>query len=192
MRKLTPPALISTFAILFLPTSACKKKGEIQHYRVAKTSPAETPSPTTALQPSTPQTQTPAYNWTLPEGWSAQAASGMRLATIIIPSESGELQASLTEFGGDLAGNVNRWRGQIGLDPLPADQVLPSLETVQTGLGPGYITTLIHPDKPEQAMLAAIIPRPSGTSVFVKVTAPASSLQAIADNFRQFTQSLKK
>lgn len=186
MRPLTTCVLAIS---IFLPSIciSCKEKGEVRHYRTDKA-----PVATTPQTPATPSTQKASpYSWTLPEGWSAQPASGMRLATIIIPTAGSELNASLTEFGGDLAGNVNRWRGQIGLPQLPESEVLPALEKVDTGLGQGYIATLSNPASPEKAMLAAIIPRPSGTSVFVKVTGTTEELQSIAPSFRQFTQSLK-
>jgi hypothetical protein len=172
-----------------LSFSACKEKGEVSHFQFEKSTP--TPAHQAPDTDDPPQQNTP-NSWTLPEGWTPQPASGMRLATITIPTSSGTLNASITEFGGDLAGNVNRWRGQVGLPPLPEKDVLPSLEKVDTSLGQGYIASLTNPSSPEKAMLTAIIPRPSGTSVFIKVTGPSDALKSIATPFRQFTQSLKQ
>lgn len=164
--------------------TSCKEKGEVNHYRVDKAPAVPSAQPAPATAKST-------YSWTLPEGWSDKPASGMRLATILIPASGTQLNASITEFGGDLAGNVNRWRGQIGLPQLKESKILSTLEKVDTGLGQGYLVTLINPDSPDKAMLAAIIPRPSGTSVFVKVMGSSENLQTITAPFRQFTQSLK-
>ena len=133
------------------------------------------------------------YSWKLPKEWAAQPASGMRLATIVIPQSEGDnLSASVTEFGGSLAGNINRWRGQIGLNPLEEAKVAESLERVETKLGYGYIALLINPDSVKKAMLAAIIPRPSGRSIFLKINGPAQSLKEIIDDFRVFTQSVSE
>ena len=169
--------------LIFL-TTACQKKGEVVHYEVEKSTPPQQQSLAMTKTPSAP------YSWTLPEGWTDQPASGMRLATIIIPASGNTLNASITEFGGDLAGNVNRWRQQIGLQNLPEAEVTSSLEKIDTGLGQGYIVVLINPASPDNAMLATIIPRPSGTSLFVKVTGTADELKAIGSPFRQFTQSI--
>lgn len=166
-------------------TSACQKKGEVLHYQVEKSTPAQQQSLTVT------QTPTPAYNWTLPEGWIDQPGSGMRLATILIPASGNTLNASITEFGGDLTGNVNRWRKQVGLQDMSEAEVTSSLEKIDTGLGQGYIVVLINPATPAKAMLATIIPRPSGTSLFVKVTGTADELKAIGSPFRKFTQSIK-
>lgn len=183
--------LLTTGAAILI-TSACKEKGEVHHFRVDK-SPTAIQTGEDQVDQSQKAEQKAPYHWTLPVGWSAKPASGMRLATIIIPQEEGSnLDASVTEFGGDLAGNINRWRGQIGLTTLPETEVIPSLEKIDTQLGPGYIALIINPESTDKAMLTAIIPRPAGTSVFVKITGPADSLKSIAAPFRTFTQSFKK
>ncbi len=175
MNKLISLRTISTSSVLaaLLLHCSCREKGEVQHFRTAKENkaaqsggsdnPGSGPSVQTPQPPSSPAKKAP-YTWTLPKGWTAQPASGMRLATILIPSGSGTMNASITEFGGDLAGNVNRWRGQIGLPPLQAAAIPASLKEVETGLGKGYIVLLTNPASLDNAMLAAIIPRPSGRS----------------------------
>lgn len=56
--------------------------------------------------------------WTLPEGWTHEPGKGMRYATFYLP---GKLQVTLTRFegeGGSISANVNRWRGQMNLEPI--------------------------------------------------------------------------
>lgn len=179
-------ALPACTATLLL--TSCKEKGEIHHFRTPKA--AKTPA-TTPAAPNAAQPNKPSYTWHLPEGWTAKPASGMRLATILIPTPTGTLNASLTEFGGDLAGNVNRWRKQLGLPTLAPAAVTASLTPVQTGLGNGYITTQANPATPDaNALLAAIIPRPGGTSVFLKVLGTPAQIKAITPAFTTFTRSL--
>jgi len=66
--------------------------------------------------------------WTLPEGWTEEPQTGLRFATIKIPSAGGPpLDFSVSvlpgsneaEFDSYLLANVNRWRGQLQLPPLP-------------------------------------------------------------------------
>ena len=58
----------------------------------------------------------------LPESWDQKPATGMRFATIEIPSEPLPLELTVSELSksGDwseqVAMNVNRWRGQVGLE----------------------------------------------------------------------------
>jgi hypothetical protein len=60
--------------------------------------------------------------WKAPAAWTSQGASGMRLASFQVPGEGGNpADLSVTAFpgpaGGDLP-NVNRWRGQVGLEAI--------------------------------------------------------------------------
>lgn len=205
MKPIITLAACAAILIPFLSTS-CREKGEVTHTKVAKTpapAPASTASPhqspTNAGNAAPPAKQAPAtgkaaYTWTLPEGWSDKPASGMRLGTIIIPNGDSTLSGGIFEFGGDLIGNVNRWRQQIGLPESTEAEILPTLKAFDSPLGKdgkGYMVTLINPATPDNAMLAAIIPRPAGTSVFVKITGKAEDLKSIAAPFLTFTQSLK-
>ncbi len=63
--------------------------------------------------------------WTLPEGWVEEPGSQMRFATIRIAADEGPLEMSVTplakgdgSFEASLLANVNRWRGQFGLEPI--------------------------------------------------------------------------
>ena len=179
-------ALMTAASAIVLQTS-CREKGIVQHFRTPKAKEATPPPNPDAGQETTSKAP---YSWTLPDGWTAKPASGMRLATINIPSSSGLLDASVTEFGGDLAGNVNRWRGQIGLASLPEADIAATLTQVETGLGKGYIVALTNPESPDKALLAAIITRPTNTSVFIKITGAAAELEKIKPAFTSFTQSL--
>lgn len=68
--------------------------------------------------------------WTLPEGWTETAGSGMRFATIQVPAEGQvlvegrkSLEMSVIRlpkagpWNAQVLSNVNRWRGQLGLPP---------------------------------------------------------------------------
>ncbi len=64
--------------------------------------------------------------WQLPEGWTTGQGSSMRFATLIAgpdPSTSPEVSVSQLPPGQDLLGNVNRWRGQLGLGPINRAQL---------------------------------------------------------------------
>lgn len=65
----------------------------------------------------------PHPDWQLPDGWEEQPGTGMRIATITIPTSGKPLELSVTSLPwtgtqADLLGNVNRWRGQLQLAPI--------------------------------------------------------------------------
>ena len=68
--------------------------------------------------------------WELPEGWKALPGSGLRAATIEIPSDEKPLELTVSTLGWDasdeqagLLSNINRWRGQLGLPPIGEHQI---------------------------------------------------------------------
>lgn len=76
--------------------------------------------------------------WETPEGWSERPASSMRLATLVIPSENAaDIEMSVIglpkvgDWQAQLLDNANRWRGQLGLDPLEAGELADAIESVE-------------------------------------------------------------
>jgi hypothetical protein len=80
----------------------------------------------------------PHPDWQLPEGWEAQAGTGMRAATIWIPNGDQRLEMSVTALpwaGGEdeLLSNVNRWRGQMQLTPIGASELADCTREIAVG-----------------------------------------------------------
>ena len=69
--------------------------------------------------------------WKLPEGWKLGPAKPMRMATLVSPKNSVEISVSSLGPNQDLLDNVNRWRRQLGLQPLQEKANL-DLETMTT------------------------------------------------------------
>jgi hypothetical protein len=86
--------------------------------------------------------------WTLPEGWQEQPGSGIRFATLLIPTEGKPLEVSVTALPrtpgdetGYLLSNVNRWRGQMKLPPITKEEL--AGESTQLELA-GATATLVN------------------------------------------------
>lgn len=82
--------------------------------------------------------------WETPDGWTEEAGSQMRLATLKIPGPDDAEPVELSVIGLGLSGdwdkqvldNVNRWLGQLGRDPVDAaglDDVVTPLDEVAEG-----------------------------------------------------------
>jgi hypothetical protein len=76
--------------------------------------------------------------WTTPEGWKEDPASGMRSATIWIPTDDQPLEMSVTPLpwsGGQagLLSNVNRWRQQMQLPPIGPQQLGDDATEIKAG-----------------------------------------------------------
>jgi hypothetical protein len=72
--------------------------------------------------------------WQAPEGWHEDAGGGFRYATFHIGSDEGEpLELSVSQAGGSVLDNINRWRGQIGLAPISESEMEDSTTRVPIG-----------------------------------------------------------
>ncbi|NBR22169.1 MAG: hypothetical protein EBT88_17810, partial [Proteobacteria bacterium] len=75
-----------------------------------------------ALPPPPAHDSHGAPTWEIPEHWVKTSASSMRLASYeVTDGNNSKLDFSVTSFPGDVGGtlaNVNRWLGQIGIDPV--------------------------------------------------------------------------
>lgn len=94
--------------------------------------------------------------WVVPAGWiEAPDPRPMRLATYTVPALAGPVEVAVSRFagrvGGDLA-NVNRWRGQMGLPPIGADELD---ERIVRFSAPGYDGYQTRIEAPTGVMLAA-------------------------------------
>ena len=103
---------LAIFLLVGLGMLGCAEKKQIQVYTV----PAE-PSP--------------------PESWSLASPSSFEKARFTVSEFGGSANVSMTVLQGDGGGlleNVNRWRGQLGLDPIDEKDLKDVLKAVK-GLG---------------------------------------------------------
>jgi hypothetical protein len=89
----------------------------------------------------------PQPRWQLPAGWKELPGNEFRFATIEIPGDGKPLDLTVTtlpkEAGGDqeyLLANINRWREQLHLSALAADELAASTTTTKIG---DYEATLV-------------------------------------------------
>lgn len=142
-----------------------------------------------------PAAASPRVTYTTPEGWEEQPAGGMRLASFTI-GDGGECTViRLSQTGGGLAANVNRWRAQMNMDPLDEagvdalpkaqlvglDGVNVMLEGAYKGMG----------DVSEEGYaLAGRIAIDDNASWFVKLTGPAELVKGELEKLNAFCDGL--
>lgn len=71
--------------------------------------------------------------WELPDGWKKLGDKPMRFATLAINDETPPLELAISSLaaGQNMLDNVNRWLGQLGLQPTTKDELDSLLETVE-------------------------------------------------------------
>ena len=131
-------------------------------------------------------------SWQTPAGWTQkQGSTEFRFAQIDL---GGDLTLVVSRFPGDVGGtlaNVNRWRGQLQLPPVKADELDKVTKKVNTGDGTALTTDFTSPDG-NQRMLGAILPdEKNGRTWFFKVTGPAKAVGEQTGKFEEFLQSVR-
>ena len=143
------------------------------------------------------------FAWDVPESWKAVPGSAMRMANFTFgESAEGQCYFTMLRGGGGLLLNLNRWRGQMGLEPIDV-ATLAGLPEERFLFGNGKFIELDGAFKPMGAsealsdyrMLGLIMPEMDmgGTKVafFVKMTGPKDLVESQRENFNAFCASLR-
>jgi hypothetical protein len=138
-------------------------------------------------------------DWKAPNGWQEQPPSSMRIGSWHAKGSNGQVvDISIVplsgEAGGDLA-NVNRWRGQINLEPV-TDADLPKMSE---SISPGGHTMLLldivsrEPlvDSKYPKRLIAAAYKQGGRTWFFKMTGEDAAVTETKPAFLRFLKSLK-
>jgi hypothetical protein len=138
----------------------------------------------------------PAVPWTVPAGWEEKPASGMRVASYAVKRPDGRsADISVVAMGGAAGGeleNVNRWRNQIGLEPVTEADLASQRSIVPAGNRQVVMYELdgkkaVLEEKYAARTLAAILPAGEMT-VFFKITGENA---LVAEQKPQFLAWLK-
>lgn len=148
----------------------------------ADESPAPAPSKRAEADGAAPK-------WTVPAAWNTTAPGPMQFARFGVPEVNGakaEVFVSVfpNETGGTLA-NVNRWRGQIGLEPT-TEADLGSCVTPLEGAGAGAV--FIELKGPQKMLYGAIVPR-AGSYWFYRLLGDTAAVAPQKDAFIAFAKS---
>lgn len=128
--------------------------------------------------------------WTAPDQWKPKAASSMRKGSFTVEDGAGAVaDLGITAFPGDVGGdlaNVNRWRGQLQLEPIAASELGSQVASVENAAVPISLVDLVNGD---QRMLAAFVPF-NGATWFFKLTGPTPLLGKEKDAFIAFLKTI--
>ena len=136
-------------------------------------------------------------DWQVPEGWQAQAAPQFAVAGFMIPGAEGAgAEVSVSHMGvnaGGLLLNVNRWRGQLGLNPVGEADLSALAKQVQVEGRPATLVELsgtYSKTGKKALMVAALVPGAGGTWVY-KLVGDEGVVAQAKDAFLKFIQTAK-
>ncbi len=135
--------------------------------------------------------------WVAPPGWQSAPAEQFLVAKYVVAGTSGgQAEVNISklagEGGGELA-NINRWRGQLGLNPVGEDELNKLIASVEVDGGKALFVdmtgTNARTGQPAR-MVAAIVPQ-SGQTWFYKLMGDDAVVAHEKDVFTKFVQTVK-
>ena len=167
---------------------------------VSSSSPQTAPVPASAgasamsaaTLPASAISSSNALQWTAPAGWVEKTPGSIRKGSFAI----GDADLAITAFPGDVGGllaNLNRWRGELQLEPLTSADLPTATVTVPAG-GPSLRFLLVDfagsaAGTPTRT-LGAILPV-GGDTYFFKLKGPDATVAAAKNDFLAFLATVK-
>jgi hypothetical protein len=139
----------------------------------------------------------------VPSSWKQEPGTGMSKVDFAIADGPQQARVKFIVFRAtegpmiaDPLSNINRWRGEVGLEPIQKDALAGASESIEIDGKPAMFAPMIpdaaKPDQPKatQATLAAIVR--SGDQVwFIKMMGSRDLVAARKDEFKTFLKSIK-
>lgn len=137
------------------------------------------------------QPEMPEIKFTLPEGWKETPPGQFQISRFVVGDGKEPVEISISSAGGDMSANINRWRAQVGLEPIDAPAIATALFATEVfDLKAQQIEIIGPPGEKQQAILGVIAP--SGrTNWFIKLKGPVKPALEQKKKFEEFVKSLK-
>ena len=167
---------------------SCDSSNHIRTYHLPKNITKNEPQKNKIIE-----SRSSGFTWEKPDSWIPSQGSSMRIASFDVPFSTGMGDLSVMELGGEgggLVANVNRWRGQIGLEPLEENEIRAQAQPGESDVGPYQIFQLINDSNSDTAMLTAILPMNNST-LYIKLTASIDGIMDLEKDFKTFCSSIK-
>jgi len=136
-------------------------------------------------------------NWQAPAGWQEISGGQFLVAKFTITGDGGTAAAvnvsSSPGEGGGLLGNVNRWRGQLGLAPLSEDDANKLVTSIDVAGGKASLVELsgTDPRTGQSTQLVGVIVPQAGQTWFYKLMGNPQVVASQKDAFTKFVQGVK-
>lgn len=136
-----------------------------------------------------------------PEGWkpgnqvSSRGGITVRYdAAFDVVDGNDRFEVTVSSFPGAAAnplGNINRWRGQIGLPPVTEEELEKQLTSIDVGNTPGEYVEMLGPEGERREMILGVIVVAHSKVWFVKARGDVALARRETERFKAFVRSLK-
>lgn len=138
----------------------------------------------------------PKLSYTVPADWTEADPGSVRVASFKINKDGKQADVSVIPLGGMAGGdiaNVNRWRGQVGLEPATEEDLKKSAESVQVAGQPAELYDVLgkNPGSGDSVRLLGVIQHRDGIAWFFKMTGDAELVESQKPALIDFLKSVK-
>lgn len=151
------------------------------------------PHPAFMVESSGPDSAA-ALNWHAPPDWRPKPANSMRKGSYTVSRDGVDADLSITAFPGDvggLAANINRWRGQVGLQPVEEADIGALTQAISANGLRFTLVDLAGSDSAGQQRIMAALVSWQGATWFFKMTGPSALVEGEKPAFVAFLGSVQ-
>jgi hypothetical protein len=135
-------------------------------------------------------------DWQVPPGWQEVSGGEFLFAKFMIPGEGAPTAVNVSRSagqGGGLAGNANRWRGQLGLAPWTESELTAAVKSVEASGVKASMVDMSGTDARSglPARLVGMMVPLADQTWFYKLMGDPKTVAAQQEAFQKFVQSVK-
>lgn len=158
-------------------------------------SPAQEPAPGGTGSTGSGQANEASIQLQTPDGWTQLEPTPMALSRYQINSDKGTAVVTVTKLegiAGGLLSNVNRWRGQVNLEPIGEEDLKKNMLQIKTGGGEGFVVDFDGKSKDgnQTRIIGIVIPQQTQTWFF-KMMGEPDTVGANKDKLIKFAEGAK-
>jgi hypothetical protein len=131
--------------------------------------------------------------WDAPTTWKEEPPTQMLLAKYSTGDTSARAEITVSSFPGDVGGllpNINRWRGQIGLTPITANDLSSAVAELKVSSATGSLVELENTNEKSLGLIGVSLPH-NGQTWFFKMAGDAKTVAREKDAFLKFVKNVK-
>ena len=142
--------------------------------------------PAAATPPARPAADLP-FTYDLPADWKSVPSRQFVLASFEAQDAEQKVLITISSAGGDLLQNINRWRGQVQLEPTTAEQLKQDLQELPIGTQKGKYIRLVGAEK----ALFGVVLQTAEATWFFKLMGDGGLAERERPRFEAFVTSVK-
>lgn len=132
------------------------------------------------------------FEYQVPDHWQVGALRAFQRAAWNVSGDGRKATVTVSTAGGDLVGNIQRWRDQVGLPRIESAEVQKSIQELTMGKAIGKYVVLQGPDKnnASQSILGVIVSA-LDEQWFFKMQGDSTLVAGEQANFEAFVRSVQ-